>query len=182
MDADDNAIDETDLALEGGAERVSLEQLYRLEAPRLRRRLCTRIKSADDANDIVQDAFARLLGSGAMARLRTPEAFLNRIVSNLVADRARQASSRGHHVPIDTQNQLAVAAEQTERLEIAQMHEQYRAAVAALPARTREVFVLHRVEELSYKQIATRLEISPRTVEWHISEAIVRIARTLEGQ
>jgi RNA polymerase sigma-70 factor (ECF subfamily) len=46
----------------------------------------------------------------------------------------------------------------------------------------REVFILHRLQELSYKEIAARLDISVRTVEWHIAEAIVRISRGLDEE
>lgn len=60
------------------------------------------------------------------------------------------------------------------------MREQYRASVDALPPRTREVFKLHRIDGLQYKEIAERLDISVRTVEWHIAEAIVRIGEALD--
>jgi RNA polymerase sigma-70 factor (ECF subfamily) len=53
--------------------------------------------------------------------------------------------------------------------------------VAGLPPRTREVFLMHRVEELGYKAIAARLGISVRTVEWHVAEAVARLARDLDG-
>ena len=46
----------------------------------------------------------------------------------------------------------------------------------------REVFLLHRVDGLSYKDIALQLGISVRTVEWHIAEAIVRIGRGLDRE
>jgi len=48
-----------------------------------------------------------------------------------------------------------------------------------LPRRTREVFLLHRLEGLAYKEIAAQLGISIRTVEWHVAEAILRIGRDL---
>jgi len=158
-----------------------LEQLYRDEAPRLRRQLRARLASPEDASDLVQDAFARMLGANAR-HLRSPEAFLRRIVRNLLIDRSRRLATRGIQVQIDEETDLVAPAEQAERLEIAQMRERYRSAVATLPARMREVFVLHRVEELSYKEIAARLDISTRTVEWHMAEAILRIATMLEEQ
>lgn len=46
-------------------------------------------------------------------------------------------------------------------------------AVAALPPRRREVFLLHRHEGLTYEQIATRLQISRHTVKEHMVAALV---------
>lgn len=156
--------------------------LYRECAPKLRRRIRSRVGSDDEANDLVQDAFARLLGARPMEGLRSPGAFLNRIVRNLLIDRARRLSARPPHVQFDTETEFAVAPEQAELIELDQMRRRYRDVVESLPPRMREVFVLHRIDELSYKQIATRLDISVRTVEWHIAEAIVRISRGLDAE
>lgn len=156
--------------------------LYRECAPKLRRRIRGRVGSDDEASDLVQDAFARLLGARPTEGLRAPGAFLNRIVRNLLIDRSRRLSARPPHVPLDTEAEFAVAPEQAEFIELEQMRRRYRDVVETLPPRMREVFVLHRIDGLSYKQIATRLDISVRTVEWHIAEAIVRISRGLDAE
>ncbi|MDQ8757410.1 sigma-70 family RNA polymerase sigma factor [Sphingosinicella sp. LHD-64] len=160
--------------------RQRLDLLYRDQAPQLRRRLVARLRSTEEASDLVQEAFARLLGARALGTLRAPEAFLNRIVRNLLIDRARQRGRSAPHLPIDVEAEIAVRPTQADGIELDQMRTRYRAAVAALPPRTREVFTLHRVEELSYKAIAQRLGISVRTVEWHVAEAIVRIGKGLD--
>ena len=147
---------------------------------RLRRRIGAQLRSSEEAHDLVQDAFARLLGAGTRHALDRPEAFLNRIVRNLLIDRSRRLATRALHVAIDEANEPVVRATQGDAIELQQMKDRYRAAVAALPERMREVFLLHRVEGLGYKEIAAKLEISTRTVEWHVAEAIVRIGRSLE--
>ncbi len=162
-----------------GNGEARFDDLYREQAPRLRRWLDARLRSSEDANDLVQDAFARLLGSGARNGLRQPEAFLNRIVRNLLIDRSRRVSNRTPHVPIDEANEPATRPTQEDAIELAQMRERYRAAVDALPPRTRQVFLLHRTDGLGYKDIATQLGISVRTVEWHVGEALVRIGKDL---
>lgn len=176
--------DEESAALPGGCpvdDQARVELLYREQAPQLRRRIHAHVRSSEEANDMVQDAFARLLGSGARRALRQPEAFLNRIVRNLLIDRSRRLTGRPSHVPIDEENEPAERPTQEDGIELEQLRERYRAAVSALPARTREVFLLHRVDGLDYKEIAARLGMSYRTAEWHVAEAIVRIGRDLEG-
>lgn len=155
------------------------ETLYREQAPRLQRRLRAKLRSADDARDLVQDAFARLLGARTLPR--EPAAFLNRIVRNLMIDRARRQTARGPEIPLSQSDEPWTHATQSEAIELAQTRALYRASVEALPRRTREVFLLHRIEGLPYKEIATQLGISIRTVEWHVAEAIVRIGRDLRG-
>lgn len=156
--------------------------LYREQSPGLRRRLRARLRSGEEASDLLHEAFARLLGAQSLGPLRQPEAFLNRIVRNLLIDRARRLATRAPHVPIDGERDLATRAEQSDAIEAEQMRQRYRQAVAALPDRMRQVFLLHRVDQLSYKEIAARLGISVRTVEWHIAEAIVRIGKGLDAE
>ena len=45
-------------------------------------------------------------------------------------------------------------------------------AINQLPVKRKEVFWLSRFEQLSNKEIAEKLNLSPRTVEWHISNAL----------
>ncbi len=56
----------------------------------------------------------------------------------------------------------------------------YNDKLSELPPQRRLVFLLHRDEHLSYKEIAGKLDISPRTVENHISAALkqLRVALT----
>lgn len=57
----------------------------------------------------------------------------------------------------------------------------YEAAVDELPPLTRLVFLLHRVDDLSYGQIADRLAIETRAVECCIAEALVMIGAFVDG-
>lgn len=55
-------------------------------------------------------------------------------------------------------------------------------AIATLPRRDREIFLAHRVDGLSYQEIASRTGLSVRRVERHIARALYGIDRSLEGQ
>jgi RNA polymerase sigma factor (sigma-70 family) len=161
-----------------GSQGFRLDAVYRSEAPRLTRFLRRRLPSTDDPQDFVQEAFARLAGSNPGGALRNPEAYLQRIVRNLLIDRSRRAM-KAYHVELVDDLDIAVPPDQAEAIEANDMRRLYRSAVDRLPARTREVFLLSRVEEVGYKEIAERLGISVRTVEWHVAEAIIRIEKAL---
>ena len=51
--------------------------------------------------------------------------------------------------------------------------------VNELPPRQKEVFYLSRHEQLSYKEIAERLDITPKTVERHINEALKYLKKNI---
>jgi len=153
--------------------------LYRDRAASLRRQLRMRCGSSEEASEILHDAFARLLGAPGLDGVRDQAAFLNRILRNLLVDRHRRRFARPLLVDV-AQSEPAVAPEQGHALELEQMRELYRTLVASLPPRMREVFLLHRLHGRSYKEIAQSLNISVRTVEWHIAQAIARIGRGLD--
>jgi len=52
-------------------------------------------------------------------------------------------------------------------------------AMATMDARSRTVFLLHRLEALSYDQIAARLGLTAAEVEQHLANAILHIDREL---
>lgn len=164
------------------ADPRTIEIIYRTEAPRLLRYFRRRLRGADDPLDLVQEAFARLVGSAPAGMLRNPEAYLQRIARNMLIDRSRKVSGKIAHVPISAGVEIPVPPDQSYAIEADDMKRLYRNAVEALPPRTRQVFLLHRVDELSYRAIAEDLGLSIRTVEWHIAEAIMRIGTALKPE
>ncbi|HZU50409.1 MAG TPA: RNA polymerase sigma factor, partial [Sphingomicrobium sp.] len=153
---------------------------YREHSATLRKRLRARLGSTEEANEVLHEAFTRLLGARPLDRVREPGAFLNRILRNLLVDRSRRHSVQPAHVAIDCARDCTVPPDQGQTIEYEQMRDRYRQLIASLPPRMRQVFVMHRLEGLSYNEIAERLGISVRTVEWHIAEAIVRVSRGLD--
>lgn len=156
------------------------EAVYRKEAPRLLAYLRRRIWLEDDRCDMVQEAFTRLVASRSPAAWSNPGAYLHGIVRHLLADRVR-AWARSKAVGAETYPVSGQVLGPDTEAEINDMRERYRVAIDALPPRTKEVYLLHRAEDLGYRQIAEQLDISIRTVEWHVAEAIVRIGKSIGG-
>ena len=162
--------------------RADLAKLFRSEQPSLARAVRRRIGDADEAADLVQDAFARLLQARPAAALRAPKAYLQRIISNLLRDRYKRAENRFLvRTAEGAEPALAVVPpEQTWAIEAKDLMTAYAAAVAALTPRTREVFLMHRVEELRYREIAERLGITVATVEYHMARALAQLDEALD--
>lgn len=169
-----------DLGDQTPALRSWVADLFKRERPRCARRLRPLVRDADDAADLLQDAFERLVSLRRPDALQSPEAYLQRVVRNLVIDRARRAQCRpSNFVPLDEASLPHVEPLQEQALEANDLMRRYRDAVSALTPRTREVFLLHRVDELTYREIASRLGITVATVEYHISRALVHLDKAL---
>jgi RNA polymerase sigma factor (sigma-70 family) len=154
-----------------------LDRLFRTEAPRLARFLRRSIRNQDEVHDLVQETFVNLVAAGQPEKLRQPEAYLTTIARNLLFRRSRRAAARKDHphVPVDEAYHVAVDPEQEWMMEARDLMQRYQEALADLPARTREVFRLHRQEELTYEQIAERTGLSVRGVKYHMRKALLYI-------
>lgn len=164
---------------EPGDDRSDLETMYREESPRLARYFKARFRGSEDPDDLVQELFAKLAAGRPFGELRNPQSYLKRILRNFLIDRNRKIRNAPGFVSMEG-IEPSVPPDQAHAIEVKEMRERYRSAVDALPPRTREVFLMHRVEDLSVKVIAEQLGISTRTVEWHIGDAILKIGKALE--
>lgn len=160
---------------------VSLEETFRTERDRLLRYLGKRV-GHDAAPDLVQEVFARAASSQQASRLGNPAAFVKRIARNLLIDRARRrATNNVIFFPLDEQRDMATPPDQSWGIEAADLLRLYEDAIEGLPEKTRRVFLMHRVEELSYRQIHEQLGISIATVEYHMMKALAHIARSVDA-
>ncbi len=168
----------------GTASAAAVERLYRDTAPMLRRFFRNRLPDREEADDMVQEVFVRLTRGDDVSRLRNPAAWLQRVARNLLFDRARSGEARQAplRVPLDEAQLPAMAPAQMAGLEAQDMFHRYEIALAALGERTRDVFLLHRIDELTYREIAGRLGITVATVEYHMMRALAHFDRALEDR
>jgi RNA polymerase sigma-70 factor (ECF subfamily) len=69
----------------------------------------------------------------------------------------------------------------TEQLDDAEVLRRLERAMGTVPRRTREVFLAHRLDDMSYAEIGQRTGLSVREVERHMVRAIIAIDRSLNG-
>lgn len=161
------------------SERVLLELLFKKYRSSLFRHLTCLVPSRDDAAELVQESYARLLRHSGIARFESvARAYLFRTATNLARDHFRRRVSRhaDAHVDIDD---LPVAAEGlTPERTIAwdQTIASIKQGLQRLPIATRRVFVLSRFRGKTYPEIAVILGVSSRTVERKMSEAMAELA------
>lgn len=154
------------------------DQVYRKEQPRLKRFFDWKA-GPEVSQDLVQDVFARALSGNQRDQLENPTGYLWRIAQNLLVDTVRKRKRRPAEVEFDEGLHSQPAPDQTAALEAAQLQRHYEKALTALPTRTREVFLMHRLDERTYKEIARALGITCAGVEYHMSKALIHLARQL---
>ena len=138
------------------------------------------VGNGEDARDAVQDAFVKAFSNwGRFRRESSAQTWFHRIVVNASLDILRRTKSRHQdpgEVPEHVQSSDPAPWEEIRRKEIA---EKVGSAVAELPDRQREVFVLKHYEELPIREICVLLDLAEGTVKVHLSRAVQRLREEL---
>lgn len=143
------------------------------EAP-LRRYLLKLTQSRDDAEDLLQEAFLRVLKASRNTMIENPRAFLFRTAFNLFV----QGYRRNRTAPVDPMSEfdrlnvkdMCVAADDQiiarERLGV------LADAVDCLPPQSRRILIMRKVYLLSHEEIQEALGVSRRTIERHVASGL----------
>lgn len=151
---------------------------------RLRRYLGRYLKRAEDADDVAQESFVRVLEAAARGEIRYPRPYLYRTARNLAFNlKARKfnqmESSLEDLVSSDVLNDSGANPEV--RVTAQRHFESFCRAVASLPPQCRQVLVLRKVYGFSQKEVAAQLDISVSTVEKHLGKALARCAQFMRA-
>jgi RNA polymerase sigma factor (sigma-70 family) len=164
-------LNQSTLAKEAGPVRRWLTRYFR-----------RRVRNDAEVEDMVQDVFARMVARDSTEPIEHLGGYILKTATSVLADRARQRSSRetDRHVAFDSDlhGEEEIDPERViggkEDLQVAT------AALLSLPERTRTVFILRRLEDWKFRDIATHLGISVSAVEKHMVRAIEHLSVEME--
>ncbi len=149
----------------------AFNELFTLYAPRLCRFAYGYLKSQADAEEVVQDCFLKVwarrheFDEGIVFKTYLYTCAYHAVLKQLQAQRA--------WVFEDCQEALLITEDSpAQPLEYAELEALYQAALAQLPPKRRQVFVLSRQAGLSYAGIAKELNISVKSVETQMTHAL----------
>ncbi|MEP7311227.1 MAG: RNA polymerase sigma factor [Pseudomonadota bacterium] len=151
-----------------GRQTQRLTELIGLHRTALLKYVKRILNSQEDAEDVVQETYMRLLRISDLWRgEREVRAFLFKIATNLARDELRRRKSRGYgmHMPYDS---IELAGENQPVEEVIDHNtatEVIARTLSSLPPRYSVVFKLHVESYMSYREIARHLGISTKTVE-----------------
>lgn len=167
-------------AVEGveGEDTGRLADLYVRHAPAGFRLAYLLTGDRDVAEDLLQDAFVKLVGR--LRHLRQPDAFeayLRRTIVNLSHNQSRRRALERAQVERETRERDAGSAQPDVPLE-----QDMRQALLALPQRQRAAIVLRFYEDLSERETAELLRCRPATVRSLVFRAMRLLRADLGGQ
>jgi len=158
--------------------KKAFDEVYQRYWTKLYRAAYNILKDQEASSDIIQEVFSDLW---LKRKQKTPSclsSYLYGMVRNQVFNYLRNnAISKTH---LERMHHVAFIEQTEQMVNFNQLQEAYTESVHALPERCREVFQLSRNEHLSIKEIAQRLNISPKTVENQMTKALKHLRVALK--
>ena len=137
-----------------------------------------RVRSRDEAEDLTQEVFLRLVRRPDGADIDNPEAFVFRTAVNLLRDRSRRDKTLRSHLEETELRQDRLEGISPERvLQDRQALQAVMRRLAELDERSRDAFVLHRLEGWKHADIAQAFGVSVSSVEKYIIKALAHLMR-----
>lgn len=152
--------------------------------PALRAFLRRRFPSVRDIDDLVQEAYARLMRARRTGTITEPRAYLFATARNAALDLFRQKQTISIE-DLAKNTELSVVEDRPDAAEFASQTQEIELlveAINALPERCREIITLRKLHGLAYREIAERLGISENTVNAQLAIGVVRCRQYLEAR
>lgn len=164
------------------AEPIDARSFLAETRPALVRFFRRRCKNLPQAEDLAQDVIMRTLGRAEWATVDQAKGYIFRTAANLWRDQVRHLKVTGG-AELSWDENIGNAATEGIPLERVLLSEEelrrVDAALLQLNERTRDVFVLSRLEQMKYSEIASMLCISVSAVEKHMIKALAHLARQM---
>lgn len=136
-----------------------------------------------EVEDILQETYIKSFEANNKKQIKSPQAYMVKTARNLALNHIARASVRCN-ISAETNDAPPVYANAPlvdDQVELEKRFKLYCDAVQSLPVHCRRVFVLRQVYGLSQKEIAQRLGISEKTVEYHIGKGLYKCRKYMEA-
>lgn len=163
-------------------DKEAFETLFRNEYKGLCFFAVKYVKDLETAKEIVQDSFISLWEKRASVDVtRSVKSYLTTSVHNRCHNYLRDNRKFNKNL-LQIEDLLEVSHQpDTDALVVQELHQTIQKAIAELPEKCREIFLLSRYENLKYQEIAEKLNISVKTVEAQMSKALQHMREKLAG-
>ncbi len=143
-----------------------------------------RVGNRAEAEDLTQDVFVRLMGAAERDRIEDAESFVFKIAANLLRDRRRRTSIRASAQLAEIDEHLVsgltrefVEHRHPERVLLARVQvTEVLKALDELGVRTKDIYVLFRLEAMKQREIADLYGLTVKSIEKHVMRATLHLA------
>lgn len=161
--------------------RRAFDAFFRAMYPQLVKFAASYTKEKSSASDIVQDSFVSLWQKrSAIDPKQSLKAYMYRIVRNRALNYLRNRSSEISQSEIIINEELQPEDKVDSREEVNELSGKFSEWIDQLPERQQEAFELSRFEGLSHTEIASVMDVSPKTVNNHIVAALKQLRSQYE--
>lgn len=142
--------------------------------------LVYKIRCPETAQDLCQETYLRLLRDNAVTHDENLSGFLFRVADRLAINYLKwQRLAKNNGAPLD--DDLVCPKHLPDEItSLRQQCEILLDAINSLPQKYRHVFLLRKIDELTYTEIAQRLGISEKTVQRYLVEAMLHCHQCME--
>ena len=150
--------------------------------PQLRTWLKRRRLDGLDVDDVIQETYTRLIAAESVAHVLDPKNYAFQTAGSVVIDHLRRMKVVSISSVPDLDYLEVVSDDPSPERQVIDRDELQRLAraIAALPAKVREVFTLRRVYGLSQREVAAKMGLSESTVEKHMSKGFLIMLERME--
>lgn len=124
----------------------------------------------DQSEDLAQDVFVKLWDKREEVQLETVKSYLYTIANNMLLNKIRHDKVVVNFAERNKNQQEEHSPEF--QLQEKEFKEELEGVISRMPEKQREVFLMNRIEEMTYKEIADRLELSVKAVEKRMHGAL----------
>lgn len=158
------------------SDQRAFDALFRAMYPQLVKFAASYTKEKSSASDIVQDSFLSMWQKrSAIDPNQSLKAYIYRIVRNRALNYLRDRSSEISKSEMIVEEKLQPAEVVDSREKVNELSEMFSEWIDQLPDRQQEAFELSRFEGLSHEEIASVMDVSPKTVNNHIVAALKQL-------
>lgn len=161
-----------------GIDHMQFEHIFQVHYEAVRNYIYYKTGRIDEAEDIAQEAFLKIWEKRESIVQSTVKSLLYTIAGNIFLN-------RWQHRNVEIQFALQYGPEGTSSspeydLEMKEFDEKLQNALAAMTEKNRTVFLMNRIDRMTYQDIANTLDISVKAVEKRMNKALTFLRETLE--
>ncbi|MCT4644932.1 MAG: RNA polymerase sigma-70 factor [Carboxylicivirga sp.] len=165
--------------MKNAIKNVTFDDVFNLYYPRCVLFATKLLGNKWDAEEAVQELFIGLWSKGKLTEINgSVKSYLFKSVFNICIDVQRKNKAKqSNEMEVPEGKEIAMAFNSP--LFEEELEKQIENAIALLPEKRRQIFLMSRNEGLSYRQIAEKLAVSEKTVETQISRSLRQLREDL---